>query len=377
MQIDIFCKIIDNFGDIGVCWRLAKQLTQEYHHKVRLFVDDLNTFKQLRPQVNIFLSEQVIDQIQILNWTKADFKRVHPGQVVIEAFACDIPEDYIFNMSRLKSKPTWINIEYLSAEAWTEEIHKMPSPHPHYALKKYFFVPGFLKATGGLLRENSFLPRIQALKRSPELQRQIWVKLGLRPPRDNEFQIFLFCYDKKIISLLQELTQWDKPVRLLVPPGKPTDSINKSWGKPLEKDGRLWWGSLEIEAVPFVEPDFFDEILSQCDFAIIRGEDSFVRVQHLGVPFLWNIYPQDDNAHRIKMLAFLKLYKEHMSEDLAEGLERLWIAFDAEENLSKDIKLLSDRYSELKMGADSWARALAQQTQLTQNLLEFIEQVRD
>ncbi|MEO7887531.1 MAG: elongation factor P maturation arginine rhamnosyltransferase EarP, partial [Polaromonas sp.] len=39
LQWDIFCKVIDNFGDIGVCWRLAADLASR-GHKVRLWVDD-------------------------------------------------------------------------------------------------------------------------------------------------------------------------------------------------------------------------------------------------------------------------------------------------------------------------------------------------
>ncbi|MBY0444112.1 MAG: elongation factor P maturation arginine rhamnosyltransferase EarP, partial [Burkholderiales bacterium] len=36
---DIFCRVIDNYGDIGVCWRLARQLSFEHGFAVRLMVD--------------------------------------------------------------------------------------------------------------------------------------------------------------------------------------------------------------------------------------------------------------------------------------------------------------------------------------------------
>ena len=49
---DIFCRVIDNFGDIGVSWRLARQLVAEHNLDVRLWVDDLNTFCRLCPQAS-------------------------------------------------------------------------------------------------------------------------------------------------------------------------------------------------------------------------------------------------------------------------------------------------------------------------------------
>ena len=44
---DIFCTVVDNYGDIGVCWRLARQLAAEHGFAVRLWVDDLASFARL------------------------------------------------------------------------------------------------------------------------------------------------------------------------------------------------------------------------------------------------------------------------------------------------------------------------------------------
>ena len=41
---DIFCTVIDNYGDIGICWRLARQLRVDDGQRVRLWVDDLTSF---------------------------------------------------------------------------------------------------------------------------------------------------------------------------------------------------------------------------------------------------------------------------------------------------------------------------------------------
>lgn len=62
---DLFCAVIDNFGDIGVCWRLARQLADEHGWQVRLLVDDLHTFVRLVPEVDPDAVRQTIDGIAI------------------------------------------------------------------------------------------------------------------------------------------------------------------------------------------------------------------------------------------------------------------------------------------------------------------------
>ena len=46
-------------------------------------------------------------------------------------------------------------------------------------------------------------------------------------------------------------------------------------------------------------------MLWACDLNLVRGEDSLVRALWAGLPFVWHIYPQDDNAHHDKLEAFL------------------------------------------------------------------------
>ena len=40
MQWDVFVRVIDNYGDVGVCWRLACGLAAR-GEQVRLWLDDL------------------------------------------------------------------------------------------------------------------------------------------------------------------------------------------------------------------------------------------------------------------------------------------------------------------------------------------------
>jgi hypothetical protein len=73
---DIFCKIVDNFGDIGVCWRLARQLQLEHGLQIRLWIDDLEAAQKIIPSLNIAENSQVCDEITILKLSaEADYSQ--------------------------------------------------------------------------------------------------------------------------------------------------------------------------------------------------------------------------------------------------------------------------------------------------------------
>ena len=151
MRIDLFCRVIDNWGDAGVCWRLARQLVRERGAQVRLWID--------QPQVLAAWQDEraALTTLQICTWSDAvNWSEIAPADAVIEAFACDIPADYVRNMAQAEIKPRWLNLEYLSAEAWVEGAHLLPSPQSG-GLTKLFFFPGFTEKTGGLLRERDLL----------------------------------------------------------------------------------------------------------------------------------------------------------------------------------------------------------------------------
>ena len=141
---DVFCKIVDNFGDIGVCWRLAQQLHMEHGLQVSLWIDDLNAAQSIIASLNVEKNHQICDGISIEKWDKAtDFTQA--AEVVIETFACGLPEKYLTAMQCQKSK--WINLEYLSAESWADAFHGKPSPQPSLGLTRYFYFPGFSEAS--------------------------------------------------------------------------------------------------------------------------------------------------------------------------------------------------------------------------------------
>ncbi|PFW58341.1 elongation factor P maturation arginine rhamnosyltransferase EarP, partial [Bacillus sp. AFS075960] len=119
-----------------VCWRLARQLADEHGWQVRLLVDDLHTFVRLVPEVDPDAVRQTIHGIAIEHWHAEVGDTLEIADVVIEAFACELPAAYLAAMARRARRPVWINLEYLSAEDWVADFHLRPSPHPRYPLLK-------------------------------------------------------------------------------------------------------------------------------------------------------------------------------------------------------------------------------------------------
>lgn len=252
---DIFCRVVDNFGDIGVSWRLARQLTLEHGVQVRLVVDDLESFARIEPTLDASLAQQQICGVQVILWDGA--LDIIPAQLIIEAFAVNLPQSYVKMMSAAVTPPVWINLEYLTAEAWAGGCHLLPSPHPKYPLVKHFFFPGFLPNTGGLIRERNLLEdcAVSATLRESE-----------------KLRVFLFGYDNAASeNLIRALTMSTGLVTCTVPDGVLAARINGVFREP--EPGH----SLEI--IPFVDQRQFDHQLWRHDVLFVRGEDSFVRAQ--------------------------------------------------------------------------------------------------
>ena len=222
------------------------------------------------------------------------------AEVVVEAFGCELPEAFQALMVR-NTPPVWINLEYLSAESYVARSHSLASPIMSGAAKgctKWFFFPGFTPDTGGLLREADLL-------RQSKFDRTAWLTtLPLDTPiAEDEPCISLFCYEPAALpQLLKQLSQADAQTRLLVAQGRPSAAVAKAaeaLNMPISGTGQL-----HISQLPYLSQPDFDHLLWACDFNFVRGEDSLVRALWAGQPFGWHIYPQDDNAHHDKLLAF-------------------------------------------------------------------------
>lgn len=362
---DIFCRVIDNFGDAGVCCRLAREL---FHrgHRVRLFCDDIALASRLLSGGD----RQCLPEL--LPWLPDDdpfWGHAVPASVVIEAFACDPPSAYVRQMAAAYRPPVWINLEYLSAERWVEDVHGLPSPQwhgPGSGLTKWFFHPGFTPVTGGLLRESDLS------KRRSDWDPHVWRRsmgITLRP---GELQMALFCYEQpQLQTLLEGLSQAGIRAHVLATSGWASDQAKSC----------LWPSGLRWTALDWLSQDDFDHLLWSSDLNLVRGEDSLVRAIWAGKPFVWQLYPQTDGAHADKAEAFLDRYLSSrattsMPSDAIRTFWRVWNGLPSSLNA---VAMIGDLFS-----GTSWAswqrlsfefsRQLSSQADLVSQLELFVRQ---
>jgi uncharacterized repeat protein (TIGR03837 family) len=412
---DIFCRVVDNFGDVGVTWRLARQLTEEFDWRVRLFVDDVSALEKLLSEEEIAKHKQGRASPSILAWeslsdnecldkykhvskslqvapaeagaqvspslpetarlTPMPFDKLRANgeflesvskqsdqtsspvtlaQIIIEAFACELPASVITAMAHVAQDghaPIWLNLEYLSAEAWIDEHHLLGSPHPTLPLTKHFFFPGFTPKTGGLIRERRITPARPAQNPSAPIK------------------TFVFAYDSPSAARACEVLANDANVTLTMPEWASTTTT------PLLARLSSHPFAQKIAHQSFVPQRDFDALLREFDFLVVRGEDSFLRAQYAAKPFLWHIYPQDEDAHLVKLNAFLDRYVVGLDASAANALRELWMCWNAAS--SKDFQAawaeIQPHFSSLQAHAIAWQHALLRETDLATRLVTFCE----
>lgn len=358
---------MDNFGDIGVCWRLARQLAAEHGIAIRLWVDDLKSTRRLIPSLDPANACQHIDGVEIRQWTDP-LPAVQPGEVVIAAFACALPESFLAAMASRTPKPLWINLEYLSAEDWVSGCHRMPSPHPRLPLTQHFFFPGLDANTGGLIREADYSARRAAFE--PDA---FWEALDLAPPESGELRISLFSYENAgLPELLKAWSESPLPVTCLVPEGRVLPGLAAEFGvSGLRAGDRLIRDSLTVRVLPFVEQARYDELLWACNLNFVRGEDSFVRAQWAEQPFVWHIYAQQEDAHLEKLEAFLSCYRIGLDADVACALTDFWLAWNRGEGVGAAWAAFRAALPALAVHGLEWSARLQQVEDLAGQLVQF------
>lgn len=378
---DIFCAVVDNYGDIGVCWRLARQLAHEHGIAVRLWVDDLASFRRLYPAIDPAMPAQRHQGMEIRHW-QSPFGEAEPAQLVIEAFACQMPDGYVAAMAVQKSRPVWINLEHLSAEEWVAGCHGLPSPHPSLPLTKYFFFPGFTRQTGGLLLESELIAQRDAFQHDSQAIAAFWQSIGVAQSKRNEIRVSLFCYENPALpELLAAWAAGGIPMLCLVPEGRVLPQVAEFFGQAQAAPGDVInRGSLTVHVLPFLNQECYDQLLWACDINFVRGEDSFVRAQWAARPFVWHIYPQHDNVHKQKLLAFMQLYCAGLTPDAAGVLQALWEAWNfspgmnAAEGSGHTWGDFQAHNIELQQHACIWSQQLSGNN-LTMNLLDFYRKI--
>jgi uncharacterized repeat protein (TIGR03837 family) len=372
---DIFCNVVDNYGDIGIAWRLARTLAREHGLTVRLWVDDVHAFQRIWPAIRLDAATQTCEGVTVCAW-RTPFAPTEPAQVVIEAFGCALPEAYLAAMAACSPAPVWINLEYLSAEPWVAEHHGLPSPHPRLPLTKHFFFPGYTPDTGGLLAEADL-----AEQRAGFLAASLpafWQQFGLGMPQAEELRVSLFAYENPALPALLDAWAADPhPVTCLVPEGRVIPQLAAWLSLPgLQAGDMQQRGALRLHVLPFSDQDTYDHLLWACDLNFVRGEDSCVRAQWAARPMVWQAYPQADSAHWDKLNALLAHYTQGLQTGAARTVTALWQHWNGmpdTQDMATCWPAWRAQLAVIAQHAKDWASHLESAGKLTDKLVEFAE----
>lgn len=368
---DIFCTVIDNFGDIGICWRLARQLAGEYGQDVTLWVDDLSSFRKICPEVEPTLARQSCRGVTVRLWSQPlpALAVSDIPDIVIEGFACQVPESYIRLMAEKPQAPLWLNMEYLSAEDWVTGCHGLRSPQPH-KLQKTFWFPGFVPGTGGLLRESDLAARRDTFLADPQAQQAFWQSLDIPAPQPGELRLSMFGYDNPDAELQALVDLWSRspePVSVCAADGKLAQQLQKATG------GKTSGSNLALHILPFLEQDRYDQLLWACDMNFVRGEDSFVRAQWAEKPFAWQAYRQEEATHLVKLEAFLALYRNGLSPSDSLALQVFWRAWNTGTGIAAAWPAFAASRQGLRAHSHNWSKNMQNQGDFTGNLMLYCQ----
>ena len=372
---DIFCRVIDNFGDAGIAWRLARTLIVERAWQVRLIIDDTATLSAFVPAVNIDCDTQSVAGITVQKWSEAwiatRFGASDAADVVIEMFSCYLPETYEAAIDEAvhgtnPRKVAVLALDYLTAERYAEEANGLASPHPRYGYPKTFLFPGFTDKTCGFVREAGLLEDIKAFEADPRYRAQTLRAVGA--DTNHPFTLYFFTYPTTPVrELAQALARDVRPIQIVAAPGKAGDMLEEALtelGHPAH---------IRLVRHAMTDQLGFDRLLWACDACLVRGEDSTMRAQLSGRPLIWSLYPQSEDTHLVKLAAFEALYCSGMPENPRSLWHRLHAWINGAGPDPQVWHLWRDAMPEMRRHALLWRAHLFAATSLTERLTKVAE----
>lgn len=426
-DLTILCKVVDNFGDIGFVYRLAKNLVQlNPQREIRIAVDNLAAFNKIESRVDPALAEQVLevacaDSLQAQEGadkagnegkpkTAAETKSVgkpknggslkifdatnaavcarewtkKPARVILECFQCGRPdwlEEMLFpheDCSLTKNAPPRaliINIDYLTAEDYAEDFHKLKSGTRSALVRKVNFMPGFTSKTGGLILDAA-AKNASKPKNAPVTENGFIIKTA--GP-----QILMFSYPKDFAPIIRAILRWNKAAQVNLAQGAGKESFlaaNEKCAKNESKPKTA--GALEINQLPFLPQEDWDKNLYAQDILFVRGEDSLSRACLSGKPFVWQAYLQDGNYQLVKVRALLARLRPHFDPEDFAALENFWLLYNGAESSGKPKTAgaameeacygFLERSDKMKAGFEAFARSLFELGNFAEKLDEFV-----
>ncbi len=382
-SIDIFCEIIDNFGDIGVVYRISKELKKIFQNvRIRIVLNRLEEFKAINKKVKDVDYQEIDGLICVTEkYVKENMESFGVSDVFIEAFGCNVPEEYV--KAAKENSKLWINLEYLSGEKWIEDFHLCESLIDSKTLKKIFFMPGFSEKSGGVIIDSGFLER---MKFGKENRDEVFKKYFKDFDLKDKFIGTIFSYEKNFENLLETLKNYEKETILLLMGEKTQKSFSEILKKNLTEDygNIVKYGKITMIYSDFFSQEEYEEIISASDFNFTRGEDSFVRGIILGKPFMWHIYLQEEKAHMDKIKAFTERIKESVEvseeeKNIIESYCNLLEDYNDRDKNSlekgkEDFRIFFEKFEEIDRICEKYSKFLLEKCNLVKKLYKYIQE---
>ena len=382
-SIDIFCEIIDNFGDIGVVYRISKELKKIFQNvRIRIVLNRLEEFKAINKKVKDTDYQEIDGLICVTEkYVKENIETFGVSNVFMEAFGCNVPEEYV-KQAKENSK-LWINLEYLSGEKWIEDFHLCESLIDSKTLKKIFFMPGFSEKSGGVIIDSGFLER---MKYGKENRDEVFKKYFKDFDLKDKFIGTVFSYEKNFENLLETLKNYEKETVLLLMGEKTQKSFSEILKKNLTEDygNIVKYGKITMIYSDFFSQEEYEEIISASNFNFTRGEDSFVRGIILGKPFMWHIYLQEEKAHMDKIKAFTERFKESVEvseeeKNIIESYCNLLEDYNDRDKNSlekgkEDFRIFFEKFEEIDRICEKYSKFLLEKCNLVKKLYKYIQE---
>ena len=391
MEITVLCKVVDNFGDIGVVFRLCRALSElKKNLEIRLVVSNLDSFAKISKGIDSTKTFQEFRGWKVFDWNdnalcKKEFSK-NPPEFILECFQCGRPEwlEELLFSPQFNLNVQIVNVEYLTAESWADDFHLLKSGTRSAKIKKINFMPGFTKKTGGLILDKNFMCCLSEKKFALNLVKQNLDKKILSEDFSDSFKILIFSYPKNFDFLASAIKEFSflKKIIVFIASGAGADSAKISLKK----------FKVDFVCLPFMQQEVWDAFLSLMDFSFVRGEDSFSRCCLFGNPFIWNIYPQEEEFHIVKLNAFLQKIKIPQIEKFSflynrnfkasccpeslEILEEKKLPSELEKinsEMKTEILSLLKNYESLKPEFKKFSNEILKNGNLAENLLNFLE----
>lgn len=397
LDITILCRVVDNYGDIGFVYRLARELSSLSSiekTQIRLIVSDLKSFNAmaLPPGISTSLAVQNYNGWKVIDWNacaegKCEFTE-QPPKIILECFQCGRPEwlDEILFSAQTTQTVQIVNVEYLTAEDWADDFHLLKSGTRSALVKKINFMPGFTKKTGGLVLDKNFVSCVHSKTAALECLKKYASKKTVALIEDtNLFRVIAFSYERNFENEARALSEFAKnsgrKVQVLLAPGL---------GNAPFKKAAAAFKNISVHDLEYLPQLAWDALLTLADFSFIRGEDSFSRACLSGIPFVWHAYSQEEEFQLVKAAAVLKRMEPFFSAGDMSLVKNVWLSYNRKPSVKMcdeackvynectnagyiPLLRILENYGGIKKSFGMFSQSLFANGNLAQKLLAFLQ----